>query len=62
MKPVKKHGVGQSTRRKFALERLETQLKRGSKRMKTEDTLVPLTPKDKGRMEREIETLKTRMT
>ena len=49
------------TRRVFALERLEFQLNRGSKVSKTNNDLIPLTDKDKNRIEREIEALKSRI-
>ena len=61
MKKVKKKGKGMKTRRVFALERLEFQLNRGSKVSKTNNDLIPLTDKDKNRIEREIEALKSRI-
>lgn len=50
------------SRRVTVLERLQNQLKRGSKpsKEKNED-LIPLTDKDKNRIEKEIEVLKTRI-
>lgn len=48
----------QKARREGALERLEVQLKRGTKGEKKD---IPLTNKDKARIEGEIATLKSRV-
>jgi hypothetical protein len=50
------------SRRVTTLNRLQEQLKRGSKPSKEVDgELIPLTDKDKKRIETEIEVLKTRI-
>jgi len=57
-----RRGVMRSIRRKSALDLLQTQLKSGVKTQKgTVDKKVPLTDKDKGRIEREIVSLKERV-
>jgi len=57
-----RRGVMRSIRRKSALDLLQTQLKSGVKTQKgTVDKKVPLTDKDKGRIEREIASLKERV-
>lgn len=61
MKVIKKRGKGMRSRRVSSLERLEVQLKKGSKPSKEDSSLIPLTDKDKSRIGREIEALKTRL-
>ena len=48
-------------RRVSVIERLSEQLTRGSKPCKESKELIPLTDKDKTRIEKEIATLKTRV-
>lgn len=48
-------------RRTRTLKMLESQLKRGSKPDKETKELIPLTDKDKQRIQKEIETLKERI-
>ena len=52
--------VQQTARRASALKRLQAQLKLGKKRTKSGE-LVKLTDKDVNRIEKEINTLKTRI-
>ena len=73
-KKIRKAG-GVQTRRSSALKRLEDQLKLGSKPKKKGENMIishegfaihaveaiPLTDKDKQRIEKEIETLKSRL-
>ena len=57
-----KRGVMRGIRRKSALDLLQSQLKSGVKTKKgTMDKKIPLTDKDKGRIEREIGILKERV-
>lgn len=48
-------------RREGALRRLEQQLKAGTKREKKTDAIVPLTEKDRERINKQIETLKQKL-
>jgi len=57
-----KRGVMRTMRRRSALDLLTTQLKSGEKTKKgTVSKKVPLTDKDKSRIQKEIEILKTRV-
>lgn len=49
---------GRELRKKGALERLENQLKTGVKTEKKGTNKIPLTEKDKKRIEKEIQSLK----
>lgn len=61
MKQVAK-SISAIERRKRAVTRLESQLKSGVKIQKqTTDVVVPLTDKDKVRIEKELNTLKSRI-
>jgi len=60
MKRKPASGVLVSVRRTSALHRLQEQLKRGSKPSKETKEQIPLTDKDKTRIEKEISILKSR--
>jgi len=52
----------QRSRKSRVLEMLQSQLKRGSKtEKKSLDTRIPLTDKDKTRIEKEIQSLKSKL-
>lgn len=48
-------------RRKFVINVLEAQLKKGTKSFRLESTEISLTPKDVERIKKEISILKTRL-
>jgi vacuolar-type H+-ATPase subunit E/Vma4 len=55
------YSSGVTNRRKRVFKKLTTQLKAGTKTLKDGVTIVPLTESDVKRIEKEIETLKTKI-